>query len=189
MTHKNHNSVYFSATAACFRSLKSNTGRRKSQIAVCSKIRLTYFHRLSFQWQSLLESVPPPWVWPPYEKWMSDLVVDRFWCKMITVKIRLSKRKEILVMFKISPSSYWKFSRCHLEEFYLYTDQGSFVMPELHWGFPRPPSFCMVEEEQKVSKLPANPSTSILIKASEGTVGPSQCKTLFIFLKEIRCTK
>ena len=42
----------------------------------------------------------------------------------------------------------------------------------------------MVEEEQKVSKLPANPSTSILIKASEGTLGPSQCKTLLFSLRK-----
>lgn len=101
---------------------------------------------------------------------------------MITVKIRLSKRKEFLVVFKISPSSYRKFSLCHLEEFYLYTDQGSFVMQNYTGDSQRSPSFRMVE--QKVSKLPANPSTSILIKASEGTVGPSQCKTLLFSLRK-----
>ena len=42
----------------------------------------------------------------------------------------------------------------------------------------------MIEEEQKVSKLPANPSTSILIEASEGTVVPSQCKTLLLSLRK-----
>ena len=66
-----------------------------------------------------------------------DLVIDRFHCKVIAVKIRLSKRKGTLVIFKISPLSHWKSSLCHLEEFSLCTDQGSFVMPELHWGFPK----------------------------------------------------
>lgn len=98
---------------------------------------------------------------------------------MITVKIRLSKRKEFLVIFKISPSSYQKFSLCHLEEFYLYTDQGSFVMQNYTGDSQRSPSFCMVEE-QKVSKLPANPSTSILIKALRGQWGHHNVK-LFYF--------
>lgn len=114
-----------------------------------------------------------------------DLVIDSLQCRVIAVKIKLSEREGNLVTFKISPSSHRKTLLCHLEEFCLYTDQGSFVMPELYWGFPKTSFFfCVVEAEQKVSKhwepeLPVSQMTSTLLMASMGQWGHHNVKMFY----------